>query len=389
MTTIYLIRHAHAEGNLYRRVHGHYNSLLTEQGRRQVSALTQRFQGEGVDAVYSSPLTRCLDTAQAVAGPKGLPILPEPGLMELGVGRWEDVSFGQIQTHEPELCALFAGASPMFQIEGGETFGGVAERMESAVRRIAAAHPGQRVACVSHAMAIRALLSRLHGWGVEGIGGIRMSDNTAVSCLEVEEEEIRIVYEADASHLPGELSTVIKKKAPGQEHLAFAFGNRNLWYRNWDPDTEKALYLSCRREAWVDIHGPSEPFHGEEFYQAARQCSQADPRSVAVAYLGSEMVGMVQCDLDRDAGEGICFVPFVYMNPQFRHQGLGVQLIGQAVSLARPLGRSRLRLRCAPTNAVAKRFYSRYGFRKAGMAADSRVELELLEKDIGYPHAGV
>ena len=143
MTTIYLIRHAHAEGNLYRRVHGHYNSLLTEQGRRQVSALTQRFQGEGVDAVYSSPLTRCLDTAQAVAGPKGLPILPEPGLMELGVGRWEDVSFGHLQTHEPELCALFAGASPMFQIEGGETFGGVAERMESAVRRIAAAHPGR------------------------------------------------------------------------------------------------------------------------------------------------------------------------------------------------------------------------------------------------------
>jgi probable phosphoglycerate mutase len=108
-----------------------------------------------------------------------------------------------------------------------------------------------------------------------------------------------------------------------------------------------------------------------------------------VAYLGSEMVGMVQCDLDRGAGEGICFVPFVYMNPQFRHQGLGVQLIGQTISLARPLGRSRLRLRCSPTNAVAKRFYSRYGFRKVGMATDSRVELELLEKDISYPHPGV
>jgi hypothetical protein len=38
---------------------------------------------------------------------------------------------------------------------------------------------------------------------------------------------------------------------------------------------------------------------------------------------------------------------------------------------------------------VAKRFYSRYGFRKVGMATDSRVELELLEKDISYPHPGV
>ena len=385
MTRIYLIRHAHAEGNLYRRVHGRYNSLVTEQGRRQIAALTGRFDGAAVDAVYSSPLTRCLDTAQAVAGPKGLTIVPEPGLMELGVGRWEDMPFGYIQTHEPELCELFAGASDLFQIEGGEGFAAVAERMEAAVRRIAAQHPGKIVACVSHAMAIRTLLSRLHGWGTEGIGRIRMSDNTAVTCLDVEGSgAMRIVFEADSTHLPEELSTVIKRKAPGQEHLAFAFGNRNLWYRNWDPELEKNLYLSCRREAWVDIHGPEEPFHGEGFYEVARRCSEIDPRSVAVAYLGSEMVGMLQCDLDAGAGEAVCFVPFVYMNPRFRHQGLGVQLIGQAISLARPLGRSRLRLRCAPTNAVAKRFYTRYGFRKVGMAADSRVPLELLEKKIGY-----
>lgn len=390
MTILYLIRHAHAEGNLYRRVHGRYNSLLTEQGRRQVAALAGRFDRLPVDALYSSPLTRCLHTAEAVSRTKGLPIRPEPGLMELGVGRWEDVPFGYIQTHEPELCALFAGASPLFQIEGGEGFAAAGKRMERAVRRIAAAHPDQSVACVSHAMAIRALLARLHGWGLEGIGRVKMSDNTAVSCLEVEENgEIRIVYESDSSHLPGELSTVIKKKVPGQEHLAFAFGDRNLWYRNWDPDLEKNLYLSCRREAWVDIHGPSEPFHGEDFYQVARRCSEIDPRSVAVAYLGKEMVGMLQCDLDQGAGEAVCFVPFVYMNPRFRHQGLGVQLIGQAISLARPLGRSKLRLRCAPTNAVAKRFYTRYGFKKVGMAQDSRVELELLEKDIGVPHAGV
>ena len=389
MTIIYLIRHAHAEGNLYRRVHGHYNSLVTEQGRRQIAALAGRFASIEVDAVYSSPLTRCLDTARAVADPKGLPIVPEPGLMELGVGRWEDQTFGQIQTHDPELCALFAGASPLFQIEGGEDFAAVAERMERAVLRIAAAHADQCVVCVSHAMALRSLFARLHGWGVEGIGKVKMSDNTAVSCLAVEGDSIRIVTEADSSHLPGELSTVIRRKAPGQEHLAFAFGTRNLWYRNWEPDTEKNLYLSCRREAWVDIHGPWEPFPGEEFYQVARQCSEVDPRSVAVAYLGAEMVGMVQCDLDRGAGEAVCYVPFVYMNPTYRHQGLGVQLIGQAISLARPLGRSRLRLRCAPTNAVARRFYARYGFRKVGMAQDSRVELELLEKDIGLPHAGV
>ena len=51
MTTVYLIRHAEAEGNLYRRVHGWYDSLITENGYRQIAALRGRI------ASYLS--TRC------------------------------------------------------------------------------------------------------------------------------------------------------------------------------------------------------------------------------------------------------------------------------------------------------------------------------------------
>ena len=38
MTTIYLIRHAEAEGNLYRRAHGWYNSTITDRGYHQIAA---------------------------------------------------------------------------------------------------------------------------------------------------------------------------------------------------------------------------------------------------------------------------------------------------------------------------------------------------------------
>ena len=64
--------------------------------------------------------------------------------------------------------------------------------------------------------------------------------------------------------------------------------------------------------------------------------------------------------------------------------GLGVQLIGQAVSFYRPMGRTRLRLRCAPDNGVAQRFYQKYGFYKVGEAQGARVPLDILEKRIGY-----
>ena len=51
MTTIYLIRHAEAEGNVFRRIHGQYDSCVTPNGRRQIAALAQRFAGIPVDAV--------------------------------------------------------------------------------------------------------------------------------------------------------------------------------------------------------------------------------------------------------------------------------------------------------------------------------------------------
>ena len=62
--------------------------------------------------------------------------------------------------------------------------------------------------------------------------------------------------------------------------------------------------------------------------------------------------------------------------------GPGQQLIGQAVCTYRALGRERLRLRCAPDNLLAQRFYKRYGFVRIGPAPGARVPLDLLEKSI-------
>lgn len=383
MTKIYLIRHAQAEGNLYRRLHGWYNSLLTEKGLRQVAALTGRFDSVSIDAVYSSPLRRCQDTAKAIYEHKGLPLYIESGLIEMGIGRWENIPFGEAQVKEPELLNLFGEANTAFKIEGGETFPQMQKRMVDTILRIAEANPDRTVACFTHGMVIRCALCYFHGWDLTDIRRVPHSDNTGVACLEVENGKVSILYEADNSHLPRELSTIVKTYAPGQSRSAFAMGDQNLWFRPWQPYLEKDLYISCRHEAWIDIHGREEPFHGEQFYEVALRSSEQDPRSVMVAYLRDEMVGLIQTDLDKDAGEAVCFVPFVYMTPEYRHKGLGVQLLGQAITVARPLGRNKLRLRCAPTNYIAKRFYARYGFHKVGMAKDSRVPLELLEKDIG------
>jgi probable phosphoglycerate mutase len=80
MTRIYLIRHAEAEGNIYRRAQGQYDSLVTTNGYLQLEALRARFHGEKIDAVYSSDLFRARETARVLAAPRGLSVRLKPEL---------------------------------------------------------------------------------------------------------------------------------------------------------------------------------------------------------------------------------------------------------------------------------------------------------------------
>lgn len=70
MTELYLIRHAEAEGNVFRRLHGQYNSRITPNGQKQIAALEQRFRDVAIDAVYASDLYRTCRTAEAIYVPR-------------------------------------------------------------------------------------------------------------------------------------------------------------------------------------------------------------------------------------------------------------------------------------------------------------------------------
>ena len=85
MTTIYLIRHAEAEGNRYRRAHGWYNSTITDRGYHQIAALAKRFADTKFDAVYSSDRFRTMITALAIYKTHGLPLRTVRALREIDV----------------------------------------------------------------------------------------------------------------------------------------------------------------------------------------------------------------------------------------------------------------------------------------------------------------
>ena len=184
------------------------------------------------------------------------------------------------------------------------------------------------------------------------------------------------------SHLLPELAT-LGKQAWWRKDKQKA-EDVNLWFRPIRWDTERELYLGARRDAWESTHGLEIPFDGAGFLRDAQKHLDQSPWGVTVAMAGEEPVGLLQLDQERYSTDNAGYIPFCYMNPQRREQNLGVQLVGQAVSYFRPLGRDRLRLRCAPYNDRAQHFYRKHGFVKIGEETGSRVPLDIMEKYIGY-----
>ncbi|MEG2455847.1 MAG: histidine phosphatase family protein, partial [Oscillospiraceae bacterium] len=207
MTQIYLIRHAEAEGNLYRRIHGWYNSLITENGYRQIDALEERFRNINIDRVYSSDLFRTMTTAGAIWRSHGLLLDVRPGLREVCMGDWEDHPWAEIQRTDAGRIALFNASDPRWEAPRGEPFQQVQARVLDALRTIAAENDGKTVAVFSHGMAIRTVLTALHGLPMEEMKQIAHGDNTAVNLLEFTDGEGKVIFENDASHLSPELST--------------------------------------------------------------------------------------------------------------------------------------------------------------------------------------
>lgn len=380
MTRVYLIRHGEAEGNIFRRAQGRYNSDLTAKGLRQVAALAERFREERIDALYSSDLRRTMLTAGAVTKYHDLPLRTDPRLREIALGAWEDRPFGDLQHFEPEEMRRFNGDPARWHAEGAETFPAVAQRMRACVLELAERHRGQTVACVSHGMAIRSLLADILDIPSAEIYRIPHGDNTAVSLLEVEDGAMRAVFCNDAGHLGDALSTFARqtwwKARDGEDR-------NNIWFRPLDPAREPEKYTDFYEKAWRAVHGSLEGFCAAPYLAAARQHAADCPDAiVTIQTPDGAAVGITELDTARGAQEGFGWICLCYVEEAFRRSQLGVQLIGHAVSVFRALGRRAVRLHVFSGNTGAIAFYEEYGFRRIGTAEGVSGTLYLMEREL-------
>lgn len=379
MTKVYLVRHGEAEGNLYRRAQGQYDGRITTLGLQQIECLAERFRDVPLQAVYTSDLSRAMRTAEGVARfhPELAP-QTDLRLREICMGIWEEQPWGNIEHDSPEQLYYFNNEPGKWSVPGAESFAALCVRLREAVIDLAARHDGQTIAIASHGMAIRTLLwDILEREGRTDTPG--HGDNTSVSLLEVEGENIHAVYLNDVSHLPQKLSTFARQNWWKHEGCGELNNMRLLPMRLQE---EEALYLRCYADAWRFAHGSLLGFVPEAYLQHAKRHCEEHPLALMKAIRGEEFAGLIELDTARSADRDIGWISLLYMTKAMRGKNLAVQLLGHAVSVYRHLGRKFIRLHVSVENLKAILFYKKYGFvvldKEEGVASP----LYLMEKAI-------
>ena len=201
LTRLFLIRHGATTATQEDRFSGSSGAELSDQGRWQVERLGERLAPQHITAVYTSPLSRAVDTARILARRCGVELMTRDGLQEIGHGHWEGMKRDDV---EREFAAEYSAweADPFtFAPERGESGVAVLARALPVIREIVATHPGGQVAVVSHKATLRLVLSSLLGFDPRGYRD-RLDQSPA--CLNVvdfkDPVRVRLMLFNDTSH---------------------------------------------------------------------------------------------------------------------------------------------------------------------------------------------
>lgn len=200
---LYLIRHGATANNRARppRLQGRRTDPgLSPEGREQARAAAALLQPVRLDAVYSSPLARALETARTIAQPHGLAVETVDELVEVDVGLWEGLTWPEIENRNPDAYRAFMCDGTVNPYLGGETIAALLHARPQRLERLMAAHPGKTIAAVAHNMVNRAWLSKLLGIQLAKYRGIPQ-DNCGINLLRCKRGEIKAVTVNSVFHL--------------------------------------------------------------------------------------------------------------------------------------------------------------------------------------------
>ena len=190
MTRFILIRHA-TNDTVGKLLAGRMKGVhLNEEGKAQAQRLADDVKGLQIDALYSSPMERAIETAEPLAKALHLQVQISEEFLELDLGDWTSITLADVKA-KPAFKHFNSFRSGT-RIPGGETMLEAQVRFLKGLENLCRQHPQQTVAVVSHGDPIKAAVAYYAGIPLDLFHRMEISP-ASVSIVEVFEETARVL----------------------------------------------------------------------------------------------------------------------------------------------------------------------------------------------------
>jgi probable phosphoglycerate mutase len=201
-TQLIAIRHGESNYNRERRWQGQsQDAILNELGWRQAACLADALRGTQPAALFSSDLTRAMQTAVPIALAVNLPISPEPRLREISAGSWTNRHSDEVRRAEPERVRAWNEAPATTSPTDGETLAQAQERILAFVREQAERYDGHSIVVGTHGAILQTLMAAALSLSLDQLWLDTPAPNGAIVRMEWRSGRLRLLGPPSVDHL--------------------------------------------------------------------------------------------------------------------------------------------------------------------------------------------
>jgi len=200
MATVILVRHGETAWNRREVFRGRADVDLNKRGRAQAQAVAGAVKERAVAAVYSSPLRRAVETAEAIAFPHKITAQIEGGFIDFDYGCWQGMQHDEVRRRYPKLYQDWIERPHTVRMDGGESLRMVRRRAMNGLRNVTEQHPDETVVVVSHRVVNKVVLCAVLGLDNSHFWRIRQ-DTCALNVLERSHDQWVVRLLNDTCHL--------------------------------------------------------------------------------------------------------------------------------------------------------------------------------------------
>jgi len=163
MSRVYLVRHGQTAWNVGEIFRGRADIPLDETGKHEVHLAGETLKDETLHAVYSSPLSRSMETAENIAKFHDISVTPLDAIVDISYGEWEGLGNQEVQQKYPELHSLWLSEPHKVLFPGGESLDEVRSRTMAALEELLTKHKDENFALVAHRVPNKVICCALLG----------------------------------------------------------------------------------------------------------------------------------------------------------------------------------------------------------------------------------